>query len=285
MSLSSIQLEAFLSVAQLGNFTKAADRLHITQSALSQRILNLETDLQTTLFVRQRGGTRLTEAGVKLLHYCQVKQGLEDELLQGLTSQGTSLGGVINIAAYSTVARSVILPAISSLIQTHNNLRLNLRTAEIGDLPSLLHSGEFDFIIMNSVVTREGLSHIELGEECSVLCEKIDYDGPDRYLDHNDADQTTFQYLKLLKRRPAEIKRQYLGDIYALIDGVKLGLGRAVIPQHLIREEKQIRALHKQTVLREKVYLTFHEAPYQTKLHQAIIQCLRAKCPRYLETT
>ncbi len=49
MQLSARQLEAFLAAAQLRNFTKAASRLHLTQSALSQRIQKLEDVLDTCL--------------------------------------------------------------------------------------------------------------------------------------------------------------------------------------------------------------------------------------------
>ncbi|MFM8314231.1 MAG: LysR family transcriptional regulator, partial [Deltaproteobacteria bacterium] len=71
MSISSSQLDAFFACSQTGNFTKAAKLLHLTQSALSQRILNLEGELQTTLFIRERNGIRLTSAGRELVQYCR----------------------------------------------------------------------------------------------------------------------------------------------------------------------------------------------------------------------
>ena len=88
--LSSLQLEAFMAVAQEQSFSKAAEVVHLSQSALSQRILNLEEELQTTLFIRQHTGTTLTSAGQNLLRFCRSKMILEKEFRQQLqqTEQG-----------------------------------------------------------------------------------------------------------------------------------------------------------------------------------------------------
>lgn len=57
------RLDTFLQVADLGSFSKAAQALYITPSAVIQQINSLETDLQAALFVRTSRGVRLTEAG------------------------------------------------------------------------------------------------------------------------------------------------------------------------------------------------------------------------------
>lgn len=67
MSLSSLHLDAFFTAAQLLNFSQAAKQLHITQSALSQRIKALEEDLSLRLFVRKPRGVELSVAGERLL--------------------------------------------------------------------------------------------------------------------------------------------------------------------------------------------------------------------------
>ena len=61
------QLRAFVEVAQLGNFTRAAERLHLAQPSLSRQITTLEQDLGAELFHRARRGSTLTVAGESLL--------------------------------------------------------------------------------------------------------------------------------------------------------------------------------------------------------------------------
>ncbi len=71
MRLSHRQLSAFMTVAATLNFTRAAERLHITQSALSQRIRQLEMEIGTTLLNRSCQGVELTEAGSRVLRFCR----------------------------------------------------------------------------------------------------------------------------------------------------------------------------------------------------------------------
>ena len=67
MSLPSNRLDAFVAVARTQHFSRAAEGLFITQSALSQRVKQLEDFLGVTLFIRDREGARLTEKGERLL--------------------------------------------------------------------------------------------------------------------------------------------------------------------------------------------------------------------------
>lgn len=61
--MDSFRMECFLKAAELGNLTKAAERMSITQPAMSFQIRELEKELQVTLFERAHGGVVLTEAG------------------------------------------------------------------------------------------------------------------------------------------------------------------------------------------------------------------------------
>ena len=80
------QLEAFSEVARLGNVSRAADTLSVTQPALTARLQGLERELGVDLFVRGARGMTLTDAGRALLPYAQraIAQVLEArDLAQG----------------------------------------------------------------------------------------------------------------------------------------------------------------------------------------------------------
>ena len=66
-SLELRELRYFLAVAEELNFTRAAERLHLAQQALSAAIRNLETDLGVQLFIRDTKGVELTSAGAALV--------------------------------------------------------------------------------------------------------------------------------------------------------------------------------------------------------------------------
>src|SRR5262249_54594072 len=120
VSLSALQLDAFYAVARTLSFTRAARELHVTQSALSQRIKNLEGELTCRLFVRSPAGVACTEAGQRLLRYCQTKAALESELVSELgAAPAEGLGGTVRVAAYSSVVRSAVLPALAPMLRAH----------------------------------------------------------------------------------------------------------------------------------------------------------------------
>ena len=122
------QLEAFSEVARLGNVSRAADALSVTQPALTARLQGLERELGVELFVRAARGMTLTDAGRALLPYAQraIAQVLEghkavDDLRSGKT-------GELFIAAAPAVS-TYVLPAILKSFQTsHPHVRMGVRT-------------------------------------------------------------------------------------------------------------------------------------------------------------
>ncbi len=65
------QIRTFLAVTANGSFIEAASRLYITQSTVSARIQNLENNLQTKLFIRNRSGATLTSSGKRFLRHAK----------------------------------------------------------------------------------------------------------------------------------------------------------------------------------------------------------------------
>jgi DNA-binding transcriptional LysR family regulator len=280
-SLNSLNLDAFFACAQLKSFTRAAERLHITQSALSQRIKNLEDELGTTLIIRERSGLRLTELGQRVLLYCQTKGQIESELIERVRSPDLNqLSGVVRIGAFSSVARSVVLPALAPLLRENPAVQLKLMTQELYELPPLFKSGSIDFMVLDHELAQEGVATRLLGHERSVLVQKRGYKGPEIYLDHDEDDSTTLRFLK--KKSAARIARRYLGDIYGIIDGVRLGLGKAVLPLHLTSGVSDLEILDPDRTLSVPVVLHHYEQPYYSKLHLAIVAALLKQAPRTL---
>lgn len=272
MTISSSQLEAFGAVAKHGSFSRAAAELHITQSALSQRVMNLESDLGTTLIIRDSTGPRLTPAGEDLLRYFHVKFSLEQEVLAKLSSKGGSTAsGVIRIAGFSSVMRSIIMPSLSQLIVRNCPGKLDFMSREIRELPRMLSSGEVDFIVTTSSPFKDEIENYHLGFEENVVVESTKHTTPeDVYLDHDVDDPTTIEMLKLNGMSRTAINRLYVDEIYAIIDAVKAGWGRAVVPRHLIEKEKGLKVVKGFKPLKVPVMLQHFRMPYYSKLHESL---------------
>jgi len=286
MSLSSLQLDAFFEVAKTGSFSLAAKALYVTQSALSQRVANLEREMELSLFVRGPGQLRLTESGAKLLRHCQVREGMEIELNEALGLEESDLSGVIRIGGFSTVNRSVVMKSLDALMRSHPSLRIELLDREMRELPGLLQRGEVDFILLSEKLTRSGVKSHLLGQEVYVLIESAKRKTTKNIiLDHDSEDSTSEAFFRSQKGQSKKDgkphwHRSFLDDIYSIIDGVKMGWGRAVVPRHLVKNEKQIKLVKGYQPLMVPVYLNYFEQSYYTKLFVKIKETLRSEIPQ-----
>ncbi len=127
MNITLRQLQAFVAVAELGGFTAAAERLHVTQSALSVMIRGLEGELGLRLFDRTTRTVALTDAGREL--YPLAEKTLED--LSSAVAHSRELADVrrgrVTIAA-TTLVSSMLLPrAIARFGDAYPGIRVALR--------------------------------------------------------------------------------------------------------------------------------------------------------------
>ena len=287
MGLSSLYLDAFFAAARSLNFSLAAKELHITQSALSQRIKGLEEELDLTLFVRLPRGVQLTEAGARLLRYCQARFSMEQELLEQLTGKTSKqgLGGVVRIGGYSSVVRSILMPALGPLLRANRAVQVHFQNAEIRQLPDLLLTGNVDFIVSDSPVHRADLETVELGQEECVMARSANLEiDEDVYLDHDPDDPTTAKFFSLQSGTIPEYRRNFMDEIYAIIDGVALGLGQAVVSRHLIARDPRIQVSPGFRSMFVPVLLHYHKQPFYTALQRAAIKELVERVPHLLRS-
>lgn len=282
MSLSSLQLDAFLAVAKAKGFSAAAAALHITQSALSQRIKNLEEELGLTLFIRTPTGARLSEQGERLLRYCQTRDSLEEELARDLNiSRANAVAGVIRIGGYSSVLRSVLIPALKPVLAKNPSLQCQFVCTHMAELPGMLQRAEVDFIVLDYKLEKANLEAAILGKEDYVVIEGKAGGPAEVYLDNNAEDRATELFFRAQGKIP-KYRRSYFGDCYGIIDGVAQGLGRAVMPEHLVSQNPKLKILGGYKPYATDVVLHYYQQPFYSKLHRAVIEALASQAPKHL---
>ncbi len=284
MRLSSLQLEAFIETARALHFSRAAKTLGLTQSALSQRIRNLETELGVSLFVRAPSGVRLTEEGQKMHQYALSVSGMESDFLSAWTSgSDEALGGTLRVGTYSSLGHSVVMPALSPLLLAHPRVRIELIIREVRDLPALLRSAEIDFLLLNRELAVAGVNSRHIGEERNILIESTKKGArTNHFLDHDAEDVTTQQFLKASGSKGESIERSYLDDINGIIEGVRLGWGSAVVPEHLIRRQKGIRRNPRYKAHANPVWLHWLQRPFYGRLNEEALTALSERCSSFL---
>ncbi len=124
---STQALACFEAAARHESYTRAAQELALTQSAVSRQILALEDQLGVQLFRRTRHGVLLTPAG---RHYArQVArrlQGLEQDTLDVMAHQGH--GGALSLAAVATFATRWLIPRLPLLAERHPEIVVHIET-------------------------------------------------------------------------------------------------------------------------------------------------------------
>lgn len=128
------QIRTFLWVARLGGFRKAAERLHLSQPAVSTRISTLEAELRVTLFERGPGALVLTRHGSQLLAYAEQMLFVEEEIRQRVANPADT-EGLFRVGASETIAQAWLpdfLQAFSAAFPRVNvdltvDISLNLR--------------------------------------------------------------------------------------------------------------------------------------------------------------
>lgn len=284
LQLSTKQLNGFIEISQTQNFHKAAKRLFITQSALSQRIQNLEEDIGSILFVRNRANVFLTESGKKLLAYCNLMSSLEGDYLNEIQNDD-EINTEIRIATFSSLLRSIILPMFKPLIKEHRGILMDWKWDEMFLLKNYIKEGKSDFVIADYEFNLHGVTCELLGYEENVMIAAKNLEDEkgrdDVFLDHDADDDMTkrfFQFNKITKN----VRRSYLGDVYALMDGVKHGLGRAVVSRHLLNL-KEVQIIKKYKPLLTPVYLHYNTKPFYSKSQKLIIDTLLKERKHYLK--
>lgn len=136
------EIEAFVSIARLGGFARAAEALHRSQPAISRRIEMLEEQLRTPIFERVRGGVVLTEAGRSLLPYAEAVLASLKDGTEAVRSLERGERGAVSVALVGTLASTKFAAMLREFGRRHPHVKLELRTANSQEVSDLVRRGE-----------------------------------------------------------------------------------------------------------------------------------------------
>jgi LysR family transcriptional regulator, chromosome initiation inhibitor len=154
-------LETFATVILEGGFDKAARKLHLTQSAVSQRVRLLE-EQHGQILLQRSTPPQPTEAGLPLLyHYRKVKQ-LEDDLLTATAPTRDGTFNTVAIAINADTLATWLYPALAGLLDSHR-LVVDLQVDDQDATHQLMQSGHVWGCISTRPDPLQGCSTVRLG--------------------------------------------------------------------------------------------------------------------------
>lgn len=151
----------FNVVAQTKNFSKAAQVLFMTQSAVSQAIKQLETSIDLTLFDRTSKGVQLTEAGNILYKYTSSAMDLLETGLSKVESLKILEDGELKIGASDTISSHFLLPRLEMFHKLYPNVKIKIINRVTNEAVDLLKSGQIDIGFGNLPISDDSLEIIE----------------------------------------------------------------------------------------------------------------------------
>jgi DNA-binding transcriptional LysR family regulator len=157
MSVPMLDLEllrSFVSVVDSGGFTRAGERVHRTQSTVSQQIKRLEDDVGQPLLNRNGKDVTPTEAGERLLSYARRLLALAEEARDVLARPGHE--GAIRLGVPEDFAASRLAKLLATFSRSHPMLRLDVRTDQSANLKRDLDRGDLDLALFKRTVGEKG---------------------------------------------------------------------------------------------------------------------------------
>lgn len=285
ISLSPL-LQAFLAVTTHKTVHAAASAVHVTQTAVTQRIHNLESRLRTTLFVRTRRGMVLTPEGEALLRYCQTIQEMEGDALAKIKGAGIETDIRICITGPTSIIRSRVIPQCLPVLKIYPKLLMRFDVNDIENRLNALRSGDAQFAIVQSEdVMPEVEAKVLKPERYILVCSKAwkkrklrDIIQSERIVDFDPTDQLTFKYLKhfnLLKL--AKHDRHFVNRTDSLALMIAKGFGYGILTIEFAKpylEQGQLISLNNGKIYENLMNLVWYRRPEPPKYFSALIQAI-----------
>lgn len=163
-------LKTFREVAETLNFTRAAERLHLTQSAVSHQIKSLESELDEPLFIRAKRGVKLTQAGKIALEYAERILDDAEALRERLSGREHFPVGRVRAAAATQAFVHLFAPLFEQFMRLHTGIEVSFRTTvSTEQTVSDILNGKADIGFASLPVYSPALQVTELFEDEIVL--------------------------------------------------------------------------------------------------------------------
>jgi DNA-binding transcriptional LysR family regulator len=252
------QLRHFVAVAEDQHFTRAAERLMVSQSGLSASIRALERELQTPLFVRTTRRVTLTEAGRALLGEAQRILAQVRSAHEAVAAVQGLLRGTLSLGTEQCIAGVHVARLLAAFRRRHPDVEIRLRQAGSGALAEEVAAGRLDLAFAyRAEADTDQLRSASLNREpMTVLCHPdhrlatagavvtphvlADEVFVDFHPDWGPRRTTDTAFAAAGVRRTVALE---VNDVHGLLDLVDENLGIAVVPRHFRHKRTSLTAL------------------------------------------
>lgn len=245
-------LDTFIRVAELENFSKAAEELGYSQSSVTAQIQQLEEQLKTKLFDRNGKKVKLSAAGKKFLEYSYRIRQIEEEAASCFLSEKEP-EGTLRIGIMESVCSSVYDSHLTDFMLKYPHVDMKIIVCTTFEAIEFLQKGELDVIItLDHRIVRPGWETSYLKHEDIVfICSPEHPLLKKKYVSVNDIIYENFlmveekcnyreAFEQAMQQLGHSIKcRLEIGHSWVIVDAVSKGVGISILPKFTVAEALQ----------------------------------------------
>ncbi|WP_461812783.1 LysR family transcriptional regulator [Faecalimonas sp.] len=282
-------INTFLKVAGTQNFSKAAEQLGYSQSAVTVQIQQLEKELQIQLFERIGKRVHLTEKGQEFVSYANDIMRVTDNA-KYFARQNNVLEGTLRIGGVESICTALLPDLLLKFYQICPNVQVTIKSGATDELMEMAKSNEIDFIYTldkkiigkewnRAVITEEEIVFVTLEDKANGYYAGIPIQQlmqkPFILTERGAAYQ--YELERLLSEKDLEINPILeIGNTETIINLVKRGMGVSFLPKFTVQKELEKRVLSeiKTNLPSVKMYsqLFYHKNKWITKQMRKFIE-------------
>lgn len=290
IGISLRQLNVFVSIAASGSVRAAAERLHVTQPAVSMALAELERQLETTLFNRERGRLYLSLRGKELLPQAQEIIERVQDLQRTTTGDDGNLHGELRIGASNTIGNYLVGDLLGQFVARHPQVSLHVSVENTQAIVQDLLNHDLDVACVEGAANHPQLQLMHWRDDTLTVCAAAG----DPLAQRGRLTPEDFRNAKWILREPGSAMRTLaeqalatlpagqifleFGQVETIKQAVIAGLGISCLPDaatidavaagRLIRLDTPF--LH----LQRRFSLVLHKSRYQSAVLSAFISSL-----------
>jgi len=248
------QIKVFISVFDNKNMTQAAEKLHLTQSGVSQHIKSLEQALQVKLFDRIKKNIVPTSEAQHLYKMSTESFNQLEKTLYQISGAKKEVKGIVSIGMPVEFGYNIVQPLLARFGQKYPKVIIQMELGLAPDMQNLLLTGQLDMALVDDFGVNENLNYQKVYNESLFLCASQSYIKKNRVLSQNSiakfeamsfiAYQRNHQLLNkwfefhYKKALPKLNVRSIVADSQIVGRFITSHLGLGIIPDHLLERLK-----------------------------------------------
>lgn len=244
------QIEAFISVAKLKSFSKAANNIYLSQPTISSHISSLEKELNIQLFDRTSKEVNLTPAGKCFLEYALDIINTRNTAINSIGNFNNTVCGTLNLSASTTPCNTIVPSLIENFSALYPHIKFNIKEQSSGEIIEAIEDLQCEIGIVGNYITNDKIKCFKLIEDelvvissPTVIMEKeVTIDDLMKYKfimrEKNSATRKTFEDKLNEKGLHPERLNVYceVNSLDTIMQFVKTGIGISIVSKNVCKD-------------------------------------------------